>query len=190
MRSVWGIIIFIVGFIFGAVSFCNNKPKVLKEVVVDTVPFYDPVPVFDKIVETKIKKVPFSVHDTVLTHSIRTVTVHDTVYLVIDRVQQHYSKQGSYDAWISGVDSNLDSIKVYNTTVTNTIIPKNRNKLSFYFQADYLHSSSTFALGHTGLEWETPSGLSLHGGYGCVLQDSKFYHGPEVGLKYKFNFLK
>lgn len=61
-----------------------------------------------------------------------TLWLTDTLYLPI--VQKHYSEQGKYDLWISGVEPlNVDKIDIYNTieynTITNTITqaiyPKN-----------------------------------------------------------------
>ena len=36
-------------------------------------------------------------------------------------IQKHYSQNGIYDAWVSGVSAELDSIRTYNKTEYKTI---------------------------------------------------------------------
>ena len=76
-----------------------------------------------------IKEIPFPVYvadssaiDSLLNECARLERVGDSLQLVILRVQRHYS-DSTFDAWVSGVDPRLDSIKTYqkNMVVTKEI---------------------------------------------------------------------
>lgn len=91
----------------------------------------------------QIKVVENRVTDTILKIRVDTLTRYvpkyitkkttDTIYLqandknevAIEIEQKHYSENGVYDAWISGYQTNLDSIKTYPRveyrTITNNI---------------------------------------------------------------------
>ncbi len=74
-----------------------------------------------------IKEIPVPVYvadssaiDSLLNECARLEMVSDSLQLVLLRVQRHYS-DSTFDAWVSGVDPRLDSIKIYQT---NMIITK------------------------------------------------------------------
>ena len=91
----------------------------------------------------QIKVVENRVTDTILQLKIDTITQYvpqyvtkkttDTIYLpsndksevALEIEQFHFSKEGAYDAWISGYNTRLDSIKTYPRveyrTITNNI---------------------------------------------------------------------
>lgn len=91
----------------------------------------------------QIKVVENRVTDTILQVKIDTITQYvpkyvtkkttDTIYLqannnsevALEIEQFHFSKEGAYDAWISGYNTRLDSIKTYQRveyrTITNNI---------------------------------------------------------------------
>ena len=91
----------------------------------------------------QIKVVENSVTDTIINLKIDTITQYipqyvtkkttDTIYLpsnnksevALEIEQFHFSKEGAYDAWISGYNPRLDSIKTYPRveyrTITNNI---------------------------------------------------------------------
>lgn len=76
-----------------------------------------------------IKEIPVPVYvadssaiDSLLNECARLERVGDSLRLVLLRVQRHYS-DSTFDAWVSGVDPRLDSIKTYRTNmvITNEI---------------------------------------------------------------------
>ena len=103
----------------------------------------------------QIKVVENSVTDTIIHIKIDTITQYvpkyvtkkttDTIYLqandknevAIEIEQKHYSENGVYDAWISGYQTNLDSIKTYPRveyrTITNNITKEiYKSTINFY----------------------------------------------------------
>lgn len=83
-----------------------------------------------------IKEIPIPVYvadsaaiDSLLNECARLERVSDSLQLVLLRVQRHYS-DSTFDAWVSGVDPRLDSIKTYQTNIVITkeipVIKKNR----------------------------------------------------------------
>ena len=77
-----------------------------------------------------IKEIPVPVYvadssaiDSLLNECARLERVGDSLRLVLLRVQRHYS-DSTFDAWVSGVDPRLDSIKTYQTSIViNKEIP-------------------------------------------------------------------
>lgn len=73
-----------------------------------------------------IKEIPVPVYvadssaiDSLLNECARLEKVSDSLQLVLLRVQRHYS-DSTFDAWVSGVDPKLDSIKTYQTNIVVT----------------------------------------------------------------------
>lgn len=73
-----------------------------------------------------IKEIPVPVYvadssaiDSLLNECARLEKVGDSLRLVLLRVQRHYS-DSTFDAWVSGVDPRLDSIKTYQTNMVIT----------------------------------------------------------------------
>ena len=73
-----------------------------------------------------IKEIPVPVYvadssaiDSLLNECARLERVGDSLQLVLLRVQRHYS-DSTFDAWVSGVDPRLDSIKTYQTNMLIT----------------------------------------------------------------------
>lgn len=120
------IIVFIAGAAAGMLlpRFCPFlRPDA--EVVVQT----DTLTVRDTIRETRPVYVTHTETDTMLVAVSDTVTVSDTVYMVLDREQRRYHGD-RYDAWVSGYRPHLDSILVYPETryVTRDIISVSSRK--------------------------------------------------------------
>lgn len=85
-----------------------------------TEPQKDPSP------DVLIKEIPVPVYvadssaiDSLLNECARLERVGDSLKLVLLRVQRHYS-DSTFDAWVSGVDPRLDSIKTYQTNMVIT----------------------------------------------------------------------
>lgn len=73
-----------------------------------------------------IKEIPVPVYvadstaiDSLLNECARLERVGDSLQLVLLRVQRHYS-DSTFDAWVSGVDPRLDSIKTYRSQIIIT----------------------------------------------------------------------
>lgn len=73
-----------------------------------------------------IKEIPIPIYvadssaiDSLLNECARLERVSDSLQFVLLRVQRHYS-DSTFDAWVSGVDPRLDSIKTYQTNIVVT----------------------------------------------------------------------
>lgn len=83
-------------------SFAEPKTEPSAQVVTKEIP----IPVY-LVDSTKI--------DSLLNECARLERIGDSLQLVLLRVQRHYC-DSTFDAWVSGVDPCLDSIKTYQTT--------------------------------------------------------------------------
>lgn len=100
-------------------------PRVDTLFIRDTNSFTEPKT--DPSAQVVTKEIPIPVYladstkiDSLLNECARLERVGDSLKLVLLRVQRHYS-DSTFDAWVSGVDPRLDSIKTYQT---NMIITK------------------------------------------------------------------
>jgi len=97
----------------------DSKSKT--EVKYDTIPVFidTPVPKDSLVIRYKIVKVP--VYDTIKASLADTLS-SDSTFAVLPITQKHYS-DSTYEAWVSGYDPALDSIRVFKPvmTITNTI---------------------------------------------------------------------
>lgn len=168
-------------FLWGQYSVDIPEPGV--KTVVDTVFIERPVPV-EKVV-TATKFIPVK-GDTVYDDRVSILTVHDTTYVALQYQQNHYT-DSLYEAWVSGVDPSLDSIKVYKTTKTVVLKEPVRHKLNIILSGNYLHEfPKQEGVFLTGLEWQTPCGLTIQGG-GFATTDKN--SGLFIGASYRFNIL-
>lgn len=144
----------IAGIVLGNVVFWTNrcsKPVIESVerdtvVVYDTIPHYYPVPKDSAVVRYVTRVLPV-VRDNVAQYSNRTDTIdhfadaskmiHDTVAVEVPITSKHYNAP-EYDAWVSGYEPSLDSIKVYQKEVLVTerdIVSKPPNKLALFLNA-------------------------------------------------------
>lgn len=102
---------------------CKIEDKALgdESIVIDTLPYYVPVPVdsvVTKYVTAKLPAVRDTLCDTIAyIDSVR----HDSAKVIIPITQVEY-KDSMYRAWVSGYRPQLDSIKIYQRTITRTVI--------------------------------------------------------------------
>ena len=99
-------------------------PKVDTLFIRDTNTFTEPKK--EPSPDVPIKEIPVPVYvadssaiDSLLNECARLERVGDSLQLVLLRVQRHYS-DSTFDAWVSGVDPRLDSIKTYQTNMVIT----------------------------------------------------------------------
>ena len=133
----------------GIYNRCQRKPVVEKVerdtvVVYDTVPQYYPVAKDSAVVRYVTKVLPVVKYDTVFRENSATEHFADSsnmMPVVIPITTKHYRAM-EYDAWVSGYEPSLDSIKVYQKTevVTATITkikPPNKWELDIVGGIDY-----------------------------------------------------
>jgi len=99
----------------------------------DTIPHWYPVPV-----EVKPQKPQYKWLTKVITET-DTLLQHDSVLVEVPIESRHYNSP-EYDAWVSGFEPNLDSIKVYQKTqlITETITRmKPPNRFTIGLQGGY-----------------------------------------------------
>jgi len=105
----------------------------------DTIHHYYPQPTERQVVRYVTRLLPVARHDTVEHFREVTQMMHDTVAVEVPIESRHYSSP-EYDAWISGYEPSLDSIKVYREKeyITETITRmKPPNKITVGIQAGY-----------------------------------------------------
>ena len=141
-------IVFIVGAVLGLLSgfFIGkgiyNQPiheSVTRDTVtrIDTVFQYYPKPVEVERIRTEYKWLTKVTTDTVTDYTV----LHDSVLVEVPITSKHYGCK-DYDAWVSGYEPSLDSIKVYQRTeyITERITiskPPNRWELDLIGGLDY-----------------------------------------------------
>lgn len=135
--------------------------------------------------------------DTIVQYEPKYITkrVTDTLYLPSDSnkqqplviEQKHYQDKGIYDAWISGYNAQLDSIKTYQqvkeTTITNTItkeIEINRLNIYPYMGINNFNGSINPTI---GIAFKMPKNTMYMGEIGSI--DGKMYYSLRIGFKIK-----
>ena len=118
-----------------------------------------------------IKEIPVPVYvadssaiDSLLNECARLKRVGDSLHLVLLRVQRHYS-DSTFDAWVSGIDPRLDSIKTYQT---NMVITKEIPVIPVK---------------------QTSWGLGIQAGFGAGLTGTHVYYTPYIGVGISYNIL-
>lgn len=156
-------------------------------VKVDTVLQEQPKPK-DSII-TKVKFYPVVKHDTVYNEHVSIREDNDSLKLQLIYSQKHY-KDSIYEAWVSGVDPAMDSIKVYKTTITRILKEPAKHRINLSFSSSYNYNipdKANVVRLTTGVSWVTPKGLAVTGGY---FIDTEHNHGPEVKLTYSLPLTK
>lgn len=161
-------------------------------IVYDTIPHYYPKPVDSAVVRYVTKVLPVVRYDTV--HhviGVDNMTEHfaDTsnmMPVVIPITTKHYRAM-EYDAWVSGYEPSLDSIKVYQKTevITATITkvkPPNKWELDIVGGIDYNTAQDKYTPYAVGELLYKPSRLQL-GIQGGIIKADKVE--PIVGFKAK-----
>ena len=192
MKSNRELIIFAVGAILGiCTGFFTGKAiydQPLEEsiktdtvVVTDTIRQYFPMPKDSTLVKYVTKYLPVLKTDTIMGATIthwEYISTHDTVAVEVPITSKHYSS-AEYDAWVSGFEPSLDSIKVYQetnyiTTTVTKVKPPNKLSLNVHAGINYAvkqHELDPYVVGelifnnHKRVSWD------VHGG---VISDSRF----------------
>lgn len=138
----------IAGIVLGNIVFWTNrcsKAEVVRVerdtiVVYDTIPDYHPVQKDSIVTKYVTRYLPVVKKDTIFSENYAQNSVeimHDTVAVEVPITSKHYGND-TYDAWVSGFEPSLDSIKVYRETqyITETITKmKPPNKVALFLDA-------------------------------------------------------
>ena len=96
---------------------CSNQPEPSVVIERDTVwkdtTIYQPTPAETiDIGKTVYIRIPYNI--------IETDTIHDSIEVPVPIYQKRYD-DSLYTAWVSGFEPNLDSIRLYQPTITETV---------------------------------------------------------------------
>lgn len=119
-------------------------------IVTDTIPQYFPKPV--EVIKTKVDYK----YLTKVANTTDTLTLRDSVLVEVPIESKHYHAN-EYDAWVSGYEPSLDSIKVYQRTeyITETITRhKPPNRFTVGIQGGY-------GYGFKSKTWEPYVGVGI-----------------------------
>ena len=172
-------------------------------IVYDTIPHYYPKPVDSAVVRYVTKVLPVrpdthhfaDVSNMIDGNSVSSVSnsansVKDSVAVVVPITTKHYRAM-EYDAWVSGYEPSLDSIKVYQKTevITATITkikPPNKWELDIVGGIDYNTAQDKYTPYAVGELLYKPSRLQF-GIQGGIIKAGKVE--PVVGVKAKIRIL-
>ena len=159
-------------------------------IVYDTIPHYYPKPVDSATVKYVTKFFPVVKNDTINHFVEVSKMIHDTVAVEVPITTKHYRAM-EYDAWVSGYEPSLDSIKVYQKTevITSTITkvkPPNKWELDIVGGIDYNTAQDKYTPYAVGELLYKPSRLQL-GIQGGIIKADKVE--PVVGVKAKIRIL-
>ena len=135
--ALLGVLVGSIGFVWLVdIVLCGDYGKghepaeVLRDTVIDTIPYYKPVPKDSLVVRYELAKLPIdkgnkpyyaslslskAMDDTILAENYAHKSVEnipDSVQVKISITQKRYG-DSTYTAWVSGYDVHLDSIYVY-----------------------------------------------------------------------------
>lgn len=188
---VWFVIGGICGFFAGKAKY--DKPLVESVtrdtvVVVDTA-YYDR-PIVKDSVRTKFITRYLPVMQPVWNTDTLTMWAHDTVAVEVPITSKHYGSD-TYDAWVSGFEPSLDSIRVYQRTAYVTEIrtiskPPNKWELDIVGGIDYGFKSQQYRPFAGGELLYKPNRLQI-GLQGGIVKGDKVE--PYVGGKVKVRIL-
>lgn len=126
------------------------EEKVERDTVVafDTIPQYFPKPVKVERLKYVTRFMPVVRTDTIYHFANASNMMHDTVAVEVPITSKHYQSP-EYDAWVSGFEPSLDSIKVYQRTeyITERVTlskPPNKWELDAVAGLDYNIMSKHF----------------------------------------------
>lgn len=102
----------------------NTQLIEVRDTVVDTIAYLQPIPVDSTVIRYLTVKLP--VKDTVYVKGTETVRI-DSVAVEMPITQKTY-QDSTYQAWVSGYNANLDSIYVFPKTITVTNITQKKPK--------------------------------------------------------------
>ena len=196
------LIVFIVGAILGLVAgFFAGKgiydrpidESITRDTVrtTDTIHHYNPQPTERQVVRYVTRLLPVARNDTVEHFREVTQMMHDTVAVEVPIESRHYQSK-DYDAWVSGYEPSLDSIKVYREThyITETVTKVVKDNKHFFLDisggCDYIpNTKATVPFAELGLKFKIGKfGIGAYGGYSHDIKENKATPYAEVRASY------
>lgn len=173
---------------------CANKPvdniKIERDtvVVVDTAYYDRPAPK-DSIRTKFVTRWLPAKHDTI--SNTVTMWAHDTVAVEVPITSKHYNAD-TYDAWVSGFEPSLDSIRVYQRTeyITETITKVIKDSKHFFLDVgagcEYtFNEKAVIPFAELGLSFKTGKfGAGAYGGYAHDVNENKAAPYGRIKLSY------
>lgn len=108
----------------------HKLKNIPRESYIDTIEVEKPVPRDSLVIRYETRYLPIakpakpSERDTLVVKD--TTVIHDSVYVAIPITQKHYQKE-QYEAWVSGFEPKLDSLRIY--APTNVVkVPQVKNR--------------------------------------------------------------
>ena len=146
----------------------------------DTIPDIAPEPKDSARIKWVTRWLPMAVHDTIDHFVEVSKMMHDTVAVQVPITSKHYGSK-DYDAWVSGFEPSLDSIKVYNETqyITETITRTVKDNKHFFLDAgagcEYKFDSKTVVpFAEVGAKIKFGRfGIGAYGGYSHDTKENK-----------------
>ena len=185
----------IVGFLSGFFTAKGIYDKPIEESVTrdtvtlyDTIPDYHPMPKDSAHIKYVTKWLPRAVYDTIVKTDV--ITCHDSVLVEVPITSKHYGNE-NYDAWVSGFEPSLDSIKVYQKETLITEIrtiskPPNKWELDIVGGIDYNTAKDKYSPYAIGELLYKPNRFQV-GIQGGIVKNEKVE--PIVGVKAKIRLL-
>ena len=163
-KAISFIIVFVIGFGAGLLL----RPVIIPyyEAPCRIITSTDTLTIRDTVTERMPVPVTVTRVDTMLVPVRDTVTVHDTVYMLIEREQRHYHGD-DYDAWVSGWRPALDSIRVYP-------------------QTKYITAESISVTSRKCSRW----GLGIQTGYGIGVSSGQVKAFPYIGVGISYDIIR
>lgn len=164
-------------------------------IVHDTVPDINPTPKDSATIKYITRFLPISKRDTSprADHFIEVNNmVHDTVEVQVPITSKHYQSK-DYDAWVSGYEPSLDSIKVYKETqyITETITKTVKDKGKHFFLdvgagCEYqFNSKAAVPYAELGARVKLGKvGIGAYGGYSHDIKENKASPQAKVKVTY------
>lgn len=127
---------FILGLILGLAivlllpksSNVTQVHKIVSDTIYDTVLYDVPITHDSCVIRYETHVLPIYKDTIIQSHVVVYDTMaNDSTNVVVPITQKHY-KENEYDAWVSGFNPNLDSIKLYRPTINNTIHVREKEK--------------------------------------------------------------
>ena len=179
------------GFFLGKGMYQSTEGvKVARDTVVvrDTVPQYYPQSV--EVVKTRVDYKWL----TRVRTNIDTLTLRDSVMVEVPIESKHYQSK-EYDAWVSGYEPSLDSIKVYKETqyITKTITRTIKDNKHFFLDVgagcEYMFNDKTAApFAELGARLKLGKvGIGAYGGYSHDFSENKA--SPYARLKCTYDII-
>lgn len=161
----------------------------------DTVPDYQPAPVDSERVRYVTRFLPVVKNDTINHFVEVSKMIHDTVEVQVPITSKHYQGK-NYDAYVSGFETNLDSIFVYNETqyITETITRTVKDKGKHFFLdvgagCEYqFNTKAAVPFAELGARLKIGKvGIGAYGGYSHDIKENKA--SPIVKAKVTYDIM-